>query len=108
MIRRPPRSTLFPYTTLFRSDAAADSNGGGRRLLDLHEHVPPRLGTMPQLREAHAAKQAKRAQALLALEHRRVPERTAGSDPQLALDRLDARTLVADNDDVVDEHLRSL
>src|SRR2546422_4184629 len=25
MIRRPPRSTLFPYTTLFRS--VADSNG---------------------------------------------------------------------------------
>src|SRR3712207_8670336 len=25
MIRRPPRSTLFPYTTLFRSDA--DSQG---------------------------------------------------------------------------------
>src|SRR3712207_9104669 len=23
MIRRPPRSTLFPYTTLFRSDRAA-------------------------------------------------------------------------------------
>src|SRR5258707_4134389 len=23
MIRRPPRSTLFPYTTLFRSDQAA-------------------------------------------------------------------------------------
>src|SRR2546430_8318315 len=23
MIRRPPRSTLFPYTTLFRSDTAA-------------------------------------------------------------------------------------
>src|SRR2546430_12028385 len=23
MIRRPPRSTLFPYTTLFRSDCAA-------------------------------------------------------------------------------------
>src|SRR5438034_4729538 len=22
MLRRPPRSTLFPYTTLFRSDAA--------------------------------------------------------------------------------------
>src|SRR3712207_7276998 len=27
MIRRPPRSTLFPYTTLFRSDQAP-----GRRL----------------------------------------------------------------------------
>src|SRR3712207_7702525 len=25
MIRRPPRSTLFPYTTLFRSIATADS-----------------------------------------------------------------------------------
>src|SRR3990172_6975419 len=24
MIRRPPRSTLFPYTTLFRSPASAD------------------------------------------------------------------------------------
>src|SRR5260370_15850174 len=25
MIRRPPRSTLFPYTTLFRSPASADN-----------------------------------------------------------------------------------
>src|SRR3712207_7925280 len=25
MIRRPPRSTLFPYTTLFRSPGAAES-----------------------------------------------------------------------------------
>src|SRR3712207_8161006 len=25
MIRRPPRSTLFPYTTLFRSAAAGDT-----------------------------------------------------------------------------------
>src|SRR5256885_3702088 len=24
MIRRPPRSTLFPYTTLFRSDGGAE------------------------------------------------------------------------------------
>src|SRR5438876_9083887 len=30
MIRRPPRSTLFPYTTLFRSlDQAAGSQGRG-------------------------------------------------------------------------------
>src|SRR5256885_11210482 len=27
MIRRPPRSTLFPYTTLFRSGAAAARRG---------------------------------------------------------------------------------
>src|SRR5687768_18181724 len=25
MLRRPPRSTLFPYTTLFRSTAVADA-----------------------------------------------------------------------------------
>src|SRR2546425_3098125 len=30
MIRRPPRSTLFPYTTLFRSDK--DARGAGGRL----------------------------------------------------------------------------
>src|SRR5438552_6403728 len=27
MIRRPPRSTLFPYTTLFRSDRPAGREG---------------------------------------------------------------------------------
>src|SRR2546430_8551254 len=30
MIRRPPRSTLFPYTTLFRSGSAADWPKSGR------------------------------------------------------------------------------
>src|SRR2546428_890279 len=30
MIRRPPRSTLFPYTTLFRSRALADRADGDR------------------------------------------------------------------------------
>src|SRR2546427_9088410 len=30
MIRRPPRSTLFPYTTLFRSHCAADRPCGER------------------------------------------------------------------------------
>src|SRR2546430_3949477 len=28
MIRRPPRSTLFPYTTLFRSPRHVDDGGG--------------------------------------------------------------------------------
>src|SRR3712207_8258357 len=30
MIRRPPRSTLFPYTTLFRSRPARRARGAGR------------------------------------------------------------------------------
>src|SRR5438067_8833835 len=29
MIRRPPRSTLFPYTTLFRSAPCGSGNGPG-------------------------------------------------------------------------------
>src|SRR5437660_8132642 len=37
MIRRPPRSTLFPYTTLFRSSAPAGLRGrivGPRAVVD--------------------------------------------------------------------------
>src|SRR3712207_8747195 len=30
MIRRPPRSTLFPYTTLFRSEGDGQAEGVGR------------------------------------------------------------------------------
>src|SRR2546430_9738981 len=32
MIRRPPRSTLFPYTTLFRSHPQLARNGGQDQL----------------------------------------------------------------------------
>src|SRR3712207_6988854 len=32
MIRRPPRSTLFPYTTLFRSHAIELRPGGGAKI----------------------------------------------------------------------------
>src|SRR6266545_7198371 len=31
MIRRPPRSTLFPYTTLFRADRAPGARGARQR-----------------------------------------------------------------------------
>src|SRR5258707_10866432 len=43
MIRRPPRSTLFPYTTLFRSRTAANTRGD--RDADRHfatDGQPPR------------------------------------------------------------------
>src|SRR3712207_6863393 len=36
MIRRPPRSTLFPYTTLFRSASAAEqTNSVGMKLVPI-------------------------------------------------------------------------
>src|SRR3712207_8387237 len=60
MIRRPPRSTLFPYTTLFRSmlidrlteraqrlamtQAISQLNGVERRLLALFWHLSERWG----------------------------------------------------------------
>src|SRR3712207_7095459 len=33
MIRRPPRSTLFPYTTLFRSVVVATGTASGKSLV---------------------------------------------------------------------------
>src|SRR2546430_12209256 len=42
MIRRPPRSTLFPYTTLFRSHLHASFVDGGG-FFDLANHFVVRL-----------------------------------------------------------------
>src|SRR2546430_13775582 len=62
MIRRPPRSTLFPYTTLFRSRSAAKdrddrrANGGG------HVHRP---GVVGEKNAAEFQQRAKFAQRCL-------------------------------------------
>src|SRR2546426_8611584 len=41
MIRRPPRSTLFPYTTLFRSETVdVERRDAGRREIFLHVFRP--------------------------------------------------------------------
>src|SRR5256885_13322243 len=48
MIRRPPRSTLFPYTTLFRSDGDRQVR---RRTAVLHlRHEDAPLGCLLRLR----------------------------------------------------------
>src|SRR3712207_9285546 len=44
MIRRPPRSTLFPYTTLFRSGEVGDSAGAESRLVAQHGDGDRRAG----------------------------------------------------------------
>src|SRR3712207_7978555 len=48
MIRRPPRSTLFPYTTLFRSKAA-----GSQQRIAPHQHAAARRRRDPALRIVH-------------------------------------------------------
>src|SRR2546425_4275194 len=42
MIRRPPRSTLFPYTTLFRSPQFHRLQRSARVLLGWHDDARPR------------------------------------------------------------------
>src|SRR3712207_8133697 len=46
MIRRPPRSTLFPYTTLFRSYSAIIDRENPNRIVAL---LANKKGMLPQL-----------------------------------------------------------
>src|SRR5256885_17256384 len=63
MIRRPPRSTLFPYTTLFRSDDLAGNLLGAARRVVAPEAVGENL-RQPELLLRHEA-----TVAALLLEH---------------------------------------
>src|SRR2546427_13256118 len=44
MIRRPPRSTLFPYTTLFRSLVARRGNATHETRIELQDRRDARVG----------------------------------------------------------------
>src|SRR2546425_2729701 len=49
MIRRPPRSTLFPYTTLFRSDPEHDPGDERRRAERGDERIEPEEHDQPSV-----------------------------------------------------------
>src|SRR5437870_11407264 len=57
MIRRPPRSTLFPYTTLFRSLAAEVGELDGAHGIEAREHAPQFRGDRKstRLNSSHVA-----------------------------------------------------
>src|SRR2546423_11143723 len=102
MIRRPPRSTLFPYTTLFRS-RAADRGVGGRGLRARRPRgAVPRSRTEPGRAVAPGARRAAApGAARLAArvrrrgsEHERSEEHTSGLQ---SLTYLVCRLLLADN-----------
>src|SRR3712207_6944820 len=78
MTRRPPRSTLFPYTTLFRSDAALA--GGARRVEDGGAHHGLREGARPP-----------RRLALVGAVRRGAPRRDGGGRVRHRRDRAQAR-----------------
>src|SRR5260370_32318131 len=54
MIRRPPRSTLFPYTTLFRSVMHTVLSGAAREISDAGT-IEHRLGRRAPIVDAGAA-----------------------------------------------------
>src|SRR2546422_7539397 len=82
MIRRPPRSTLFPYTTLFRSQVrhharralepaqhgphfvAAQDHGQSLRALGAHDPVEPREVDLPWLDGVVRAKRDRKSTRL--------------------------------------------
>src|SRR5256885_4878503 len=79
MIRRPPRSTLFPYTTLFRSLAGVLGNLEDRlaiaaRGLDLLAQVLALVGRLP---EAEVVVLAGAEAALAVGRHARSEEHTS-------------------------------
>src|SRR2546422_6665594 len=54
MIRRPPRSTLFPYTTLFRSDSGATGKDRDRApciAVEREADRPRRIGPQGEVRD---------------------------------------------------------
>src|SRR3712207_8795477 len=51
MIRRPPRSTLFPYTTLFRSRTSVSRQAGDALLQALQEREPDLRGHVDNVAE---------------------------------------------------------
>src|SRR3712207_7888428 len=61
MIRRPPRSTLFPYTTLFRSDYKTNWLGEfNGEMLTLGHYAAPKL--VAAMMQAHYPLQALRSE----------------------------------------------
>src|SRR5258708_31654148 len=54
MIRRPPRSTLFPYTTLFRSEVPGNQVGLGAGR-GMNNQVEPGCGVIVHRSEEHTS-----------------------------------------------------
>src|SRR3712207_8723796 len=69
MIRRPPRSTLFPYTTLFRSLRGARPVAQAGHLQALGPRGPQRARPLPQRRRPPPPPAAALGRAVRSEEH---------------------------------------
>src|SRR5258707_5671192 len=95
MIRRPPRSTLFPYTTLFRSPAARASKAAA--LQQAHQRIAAsqnRLRADVERSEEHTSELQSRQYLVcrLLLEKKKIPSVTIYSflDGLVTYSRVDA------------------
>src|SRR3712207_9082563 len=90
MIRRPPRSTLFPYTTLFRSNRESERRDAAGRVAAERQHL---VGA----REARRADRADDAGELASIEpavardHRGEAAHAVGQHQRLDEDRKSTR-----------------
>src|SRR2546430_10218093 len=97
MIRRPPRSTLFPYTTLFRSRARGD--GGERQTLGESRRGPFAQGPADRSEEHTSELQSQSNLVCRLLLEKKKPrgyERALGTTPGNA-DSATALKLVSDH-----------
>src|SRR2546423_5010051 len=101
MIRRPPRSTLFPYTTLFRSSRARRAQtwpapatpAHGRRLrrsITWPSPEPTRCSTPPSP-SSRSEEHTSELQSLAYLVCRLLLEKKKKNDIQYIIDSLDSR-----------------
>src|SRR2546427_9303991 len=77
MIRRPPRSTLFPYTTLFRSFLVQLAGRKARHLLDSLEIVSQHQGPVGPILGRDLAEELTRCELLAACFDQRSEEHTS-------------------------------
>src|SRR3712207_9316578 len=76
MIRRPPRSTLFPYTTLFRSATGADRRHPERAVLGARRDPAQRprgVAGRPRLAQRHPRRRPRGHRVDAARARRRPP-----------------------------------
>src|SRR3712207_9227205 len=94
MIRRPPRSTLFPYTTLFRSALAAMQRLESRSDDELEAETRYKAAAQAIL----GARAAERMDAKRAREHFRVAIAAARPQERLQLRRMAEASLALAED----------
>src|SRR5436305_9377988 len=83
MALRPPRSTLFPYTTLFRSDRAAQKRLHSERRIVVTRHRLPAGDLSLPRSEEHTSELQSRPHLVcrLLLEKKKFSHRSTSSSP---------------------------